>query len=404
MDLGRELLLNLGVYSVLAAAAAAGILALGRAVGRAGETWLPIPRLRRGRWTGLEVLLCFVLYQFVPVFLIGGLDQLGFFFRIFGQNVTPLRQLNAIAPFTLPLLFALWFWLIHRFSGAYPAHVGLTPARWRGNVRLGLAAFCLATPAVLILYVAALKFTNHVPHRFEELAGENLFGFEWALLAFQAMVAAALVEEWLFRGMLQGWLRRASPLGHLVVAAVALVAGSQPFLQSVHQQAEHQQLLAAFGVEEHELDKLAALDLLPAPPVLWESLVFASAVVAVYVGGVLRLWWPVFQRGLRHFVEEPDAPDVGFTAAIDTIEGQAPLLLPSGPRWEAFKHANARWAIVGSATMFALMHEAWPSAVALVPLGLVLGWLTYRTQSLAPAIVLHGLFNAVAFGVLFLSA
>lgn len=398
MDLGRALLLNFGVYSVLAVVSAAGMLALYRAK----EPWLPIPRLRRGGWSGLEALLCFATYYLVPTLLIVGLEHLGFFFRIFGEHVKPLRQINVISPLTLPLLFALFFWTVYRFSDTHPAHVGLTMARWRANVRLGLAAFCVATPAVLSLYVLAIMFTNHVPHLFEVLAGEIQYGFEWALLAFSAIVWAALLEEWLFRGVLQGWLRRASPLGHLVIAGMSLMVGSAPFIASLQKQAAHHQLLGAFGVEADNHDLLEALDLLPAPPVLWESLVFAIVVAGVYVAGILRLWWPVFQHGMRYFVEEPGAADVGLTAAIDEIEGQTPVLMPQGARWEAFKHANARWAIVGSATLFALMHEAWPSAVALVPLGLVLGWLAYRTQSLVPGIILHALFNAVAFGVLFL--
>jgi membrane protease YdiL (CAAX protease family) len=398
-DFGRELLLNLGVFAALAVVSAAGILALGHF----RETWFPMPRLRRARWSGLEVVLCFAAYYFIPTLLVTGLDHLGFFFQVFGEHVKPLRQVNLLAPLTLPLSFAIFFWIVYRMSGTHPAHVGLTLGRWRPNVRLGLTAFCLATWAVLAIYVLAVVFTHHVPHRFVELAGADLFPFEWTILAFNAIIAAALLEEWLFRGMLQGWLRRASPLGHLVVAGFALTVGSAPFLSSLQSQATHDQLLGAFGVDADDHDLLEALDLLPAPPVLWESLVFAILVVGVYVGGVLRLWWPVFQHGLRHFVEQPGAADVGLTAAIDDIEGQTPVLLPSGSRWEAFKHANARWAIFGSAILFALMHEAWPSAVALVPLGIVLGWLAYRTQSLVPGIVLHALFNAVAFGVLYLS-
>ena len=41
-----------------------------------------------------------------------------------------------------------------------------------------------------------------------------------------AIAAAPLIEEIAFRGLLQGWLRRASLLGHMVVAAVTLYNGA----------------------------------------------------------------------------------------------------------------------------------------------------------------------------------
>ncbi|GEM_PF-5624157 len=397
MDLGRVLLLNFAVYAVLALAAALGAFYLHRTAGN----WLPLPRLRRGRWTGGEVVFCILLAQVLPIIFVLALDEVDFFFRIFEMHVQPmLRQILMLAPLTITLLFAIHFWVLHRVHGTHPTHVGLTLARWRSNVRLGLTAFCLATPVVLGLYVLALLVTIHWPQQFEELARQGLFRFEWVFLGLHAVVFAPLLEEWLFRGLLQGWLRRASPLGHLVVAGCALAAGSLPFYYSLEQRAAHPALVR--GLEAGAPQALAAIDPQP-PPILWESLVFAIVMVGIYVAGELKLWWPVFQSGLRHFVEQPTANELGVSSDAEELEGETPVLLPDGPRWEAFKLANARWAIVGSAVLFALSHEAWPSAVALMPLGMVLGWLAYRTQSLIPGIVLHALFNAVAFVVLFLS-
>jgi membrane protease YdiL (CAAX protease family) len=266
-------------------------------------------------------------------------------------------------------------------------------------VRLGLAAFCVATPLILGLYLLAQTMTNHLPHQFEELAREDLHTFEWVFLAFSAIVLPPLLEEWLFRGLLQGWLRRAAPLGHFLVAGVALFQGCWPFAKSILDWLNHRSAVETLQIGAPAA--LVAMDLEP-PSILWESLVFALLIVAGYIAGVLRLWWPVFQIGLRHFNDQPSAADIVVTVRLDQLEGQTPVLLPSGPRWEEFKRANAHWAVVGSAVLFALMHEAWPSAVALLPLGLLLGWLAYRTQSLIPGIVLHALFNTVAYFVLLL--
>jgi membrane protease YdiL (CAAX protease family) len=53
--------------------------------------------------------------------------------------------------------------------------------------------------------------------------------------------------------------------------------------------------------------------------------------------------------------------------------------------------------IFGTAVLFAAAHSSvWPSPVPLLPLGIVLGWLAYRTKSLVGPIVLHALFNTIA--------
>jgi membrane protease YdiL (CAAX protease family) len=371
LDLGAELILNLEVYLALALAAATGAVVLSRFAGR----WLPLSRLRRGRWSGGEVLLCFLLFNIVPAILVYLLDESGFFFWVFGEYVKPARQFLLLEPLRLVLLFAFFITLVlYPISGTRPSHVGLTTARWQANIRLGLTAFCVVTPVVLGLYFVVHAVTPSTPHPLEELIQEPHFGFEWGLIAFGTVITAPLLEEWLFRGLLQGWLRRASLWGHLVIAVLGLTAG---ILQSLPQARP------------------------PDDRIVWEAPVFAWLLVSIYITGVLRIWWPVFQTGIQHFVEAPAESGAPSPAPV---EGQTPVLLPQGPRWEAFKVANARWAIVGSAMIFALLHVHWPDPVPLFLLGLVLGWLAYRTQSLIPGIVLHAMFNAVAFGALWFSA
>src|SRR5262249_3876298 len=50
--------------------------------------------------------------------------------------------------------------------------------------------------------------------------------------------------------------------------------------------------------------------------------------------------------------------------------------------------ARARLSIYGSAMLFAVVH-GWPQSVPLFVLGLGLGWLAYRTQSLIGCMVCH---------------
>jgi membrane protease YdiL (CAAX protease family) len=58
---------------------------------------------------------------------------------------------------------------------------------------------------------------------------------------------------------------------------------------------------------------------------------------------------------------------------------------------------EAAGGIFGTAVLFAAAHSTiWPSPIPLLPLGLVLGWLAYRTKSIVGPIVLHALFNSIA--------
>jgi hypothetical protein len=67
-----------------------------------------------------------------------------------------------------------------------------------------------------------------------------------------------------------------------------------------------------------------------------------------------------------------------------------------------FRSPRAR-AVYGTALLFAAFHSSvWPTPVALFLLGLGLGWLAERTQSLVAPMVVHGLFNAVACVMLLL--
>jgi membrane protease YdiL (CAAX protease family) len=61
-------------------------------------------------------------------------------------------------------------------------------------------------------------------------------------------------------------------------------------------------------------------------------------------------------------------------------------------------------ALVASAVLFGWVHSAfWPSPVALTLLGLGLGYLAYRTQSLVGPIIVHATFNGAACVALYFS-
>jgi membrane protease YdiL (CAAX protease family) len=84
---------------------------------------------------------------------------------------------------------------------------------------------------------------------------------------------------------------------------------------------------------------------------------------------------------------------LGFVLAI----GPALLVIPN------LGNPKNAGAIFGSSLLFAIAHTSvWPSPIPLFFLGLGLGWLAHRSQSLAGPIVVHSLFNLVGFlGMIF---
>lgn len=77
-----------------------------------------------------------------------------------------------------------------------------------------------------------------------------------------------------------------------------------------------------------------------------------------------------------------------------------PSYLLIGQIWRT----SAARSIFATALLWAMAHSsAWPQPVGLLPLGLGLGILAYRTQSLIASILCHALFNSVGMTLLLLS-
>jgi membrane protease YdiL (CAAX protease family) len=151
---------------------------------------------------------------------------------------------------------------------------------------------------------------------------------DWLLTILTAIVAAPILEEFLYRGVLQSWMIRQAYRSDNVYAltfAVALLL-REPGLTE--------------AFTEHTWESLQ-VELQPAA--------FVLAMLPIYLVIRLRL------------------------------------------------RSAAAAGIFCSALFFAINHAAvWPSPIPLFPLGLALGYLAYRTQSLIAPMVLHALFNSVA--------
>jgi membrane protease YdiL (CAAX protease family) len=393
-----DLLLNLQAYFVIAGLA---LVLIGLGSLAAPHFWrqpLPMPRLRRGKWSGGEVLVALVGYLMVQI---GVGDVISPIVPSPPEGDAGARQVQLAriailgSPLIVALTLALVVTLLFAVSRTRPHHVGITWARWAANLNLGSMLFLVAAPVSLGIYYLVTQVTGVKKNPLEVAAEHGLEPWEWGFLAFMTVIGAPIVEEYLFRGVLQGWLRRASLLGHATLVIVVLVAGSFPMLA----------YLAAGLADADQKKALAEV----APATLLDaglSLVFSTVLVGGYVfgfAGILkrRLAHDLQQEALAALARQRALEEIAEDAASEgqiTEEASLPRLSAGAgpPPWA---WAAAWLSIYGSAMLFAMAH-GWPESVPLFVLGLGLGWLAYRTQSLIGGMVCHGLFNAVACLVL----
>jgi membrane protease YdiL (CAAX protease family) len=328
------------------------LLALGAWYFRPGarRRLLPPQRRRAVPWSGFEVLfgLLLAIVQFWPFVLHEILTDLHFFAWLYGEDfVAALRStdpavhqpavtrqalwLNDLA-FPLTALTIVVFF--RAASDTRPYQLGLTCHRAGRNALAGVIAWVSLTPFVyVVLFLAtwcttALFHLRPEEHPLTKLSHAPLSRLEWFLLILSAVAAAPVVEELLFRGVVQPWLARRSWGGVAAMTAALLIT-------LVVQTPEIRSAYGKVGLSG-----------------VWTHLVPVAFILVLGPPFVL----------VRRLSRSPVPP-----------------------------------AIYGTSLFWAMMHaNVWPTPLPLFVLGLGLGYLAYRTQSLVAPLVLHALFNGVA--------
>ena len=300
--------------------------------------------LRQGPWSAAEVVvLFFLVYSFWPSLVFQVLEQTHFFAWYYspGEADLPIRQQLWARALALPFQVATIPAVLILLHGALPPALGLTRRLLGRNVLLGLVSAAILIVTILPLHEMFVQFYRRLfnisisEHPLARLGQQHLTGIEWALWWLAATVAAPLVEELLFRGLFQGWVRAYRWGGAIAMLIALVVAGAG-------RSSEFTAALTRFREAGFEVARSALFDAI-APLVITLALI------------------PVF------------------------------LLVAWSSR------TNEDSAVFGTAVLFAMVHvTVWPSPVALLFLGLALGWLKERTRSLAAPIVVHGLFNGVS--------
>jgi membrane protease YdiL (CAAX protease family) len=326
-------------WAKIALPLAAPMLILGYLVRRKHEQLFGPVRQRAVPWGGPEVLLAFLILMFLPLVFYHVFRDSGLFNWMYGPNAlkdelgrTRAACLATLA--TLPLQVPMILWALHEISDVRPYQLGFTPYRAGAYVLAGYLYWLFLMPGVTLLNVLTTWLyhdwfgSEPDKHGLQRLM-ENLPTLsDWVLIVLSALLVAPLMEEFIYRGVVQQWVIRRAYRGDIILGLTLVQA------------LFHRESGLEDAVRQRDWS-LLAWELQPA--------LFVLATVPVYLFVRLR------QR----------------SAAVGGI--------------------------FAVALFFVMAHSAvWPSPIPLLPLGLTLGYLAYRTQSLIPPILVHVLFNAVA--------
>ncbi|MFM8282278.1 MAG: lysostaphin resistance A-like protein [Planctomycetaceae bacterium] len=203
------------VLRLLALAAAVASLLTALAAARRVRLGVPLvtPRsMSPAPWSGRDVAV-----------VVGTLLWVQVLAAAVAPPTAPLASRLLVSVVGMVLATGLAGWYL-RVAGASWHDIGLTGWRWGEGMRTALAALALVLWPLLAL---ATLLDRVVPYRHPiiEYLGDHRGGAAMALVVLSAVVVAPVVEEFLFRRVLLGWLLRAWPvaggLGAVAVQAMA---------------------------------------------------------------------------------------------------------------------------------------------------------------------------------------
>ncbi len=303
------------------------------------------------RWTGLEAILLFAAFNILPTLVVAGLTQVGFYSSVLLQHVVSHEKVLAFVG----------------VAGGSAATID--PAESQTPMRKVMWAGFLAVPLLLLLgrtiRMAVGKddpIVASVPSRLPaNVALAVAFWFALTPIVFGVNILA-------------NWV--VTQTGDLPDRHPLVFAGT----------ADRTIDLLVFLLSTCVLVPLAEEFVFRGVLIPWATRKSYGPVVILAVAGLFVANDSIGHAGLR-------VPPLMFVAIL----GIGLVLLyqwsKSRPRFPIRTVA----AVYSTAAFFASVHSGvWPSPVPLFFLGLGLGYLVARTRSILPAVVVHGLFNAIS--------
>ena len=275
----------------------------------------------------------------------------------------PLAELNPQQMFiaSLASLVACMIsigWVLFRTDADRGSDLGLTLARARSDVRLGLVAFVMLAPVVYVIqFVLVVWFPSR--HPLTTMFLQNPSWSVFLLAGFAAVLVAPLVEEFLFRVLLQGWLEKVG-----------------------------RQLLAS---------SVRSREPIPGDPSPGDSGAPHRASVAgrsgVHGGALERPSGSASVTGATGSMAARMEP----TPGSSLITAEAGILVSGQARVEP----PPRWPLIATSLLFAGLHGTHgPDPIPLFIFAMGLGYLYERTHRILPSLVLHATLNSTSVLVL----
>ncbi len=192
-----------------------------------------------------KVLLCLLLLLLSGSFLSFLLQKSEVLEKYYGiEQVKLARELNdsddskllrskinlwtsgIIIPF-LALLFPL---ALTTFTNLNRNNLGWKTQNLLLSLRITFGKLLLLIPAVYLVQLAMVKVQSYLPgqtvteHPLTQLADADLMPLEWFLVFNSAVIGAPLLEEQVFRGLIQPWAM-AKKNGYLFISCIAILIG-----------------------------------------------------------------------------------------------------------------------------------------------------------------------------------
>jgi|GEM_PF-1056248 len=346
----------------------------------------PRPYAPWGTWSVLFVILSFVVtsYVIVGVYSVATRPPAAPAIEKGNQRVARpslelkySEQMRLMALVNLVMLVQVPL-LLRLTSKTRLADLGLSLHHFRKNLGYGVAGFFLVLPLLYGILGLSILIWRKNEHPLQKMV-QNEEGEGMVQLAMlSAVVMAPLVEELLFRGVLQRWLVRLHSMQRLPAETLAsnsesrkCEAPAKPVLTSKPNSAG----------ASHSSSEIDSEVIEPAQP-----LAVTSEIDPGSPGDV-----PSVEPD---FVVEPitELPAKSSNASDPALD----------PRFAGPPRIGIP--IIVTSLLFAAAHaQQWPAPIAIFVLSLALGYLAEATGSLVPSIVLHALFNGFGTLMLFLS-
>jgi membrane protease YdiL (CAAX protease family) len=215
--------LRLGLAYGLLALAALGLTASLIWLLRRGRASLfplsRLPRPRRITWSGAEVVLAFVFMRMIPAMAFLSLQITGFYRFQYGSDPGPddKELLNRCslwaAAVGTPLAVAAILGTLRVVSRTKLRHIALTRRRWLPALTAGCLTWLVIAPPVfglhfLVIWAQEKLGLEAKKHVLEQVLENQPRPAEWVLVVLVAVALAPVLEELVFRGILQPWLAK----------------------------------------------------------------------------------------------------------------------------------------------------------------------------------------------------